>query len=141
MNRGDLHALVDTLPEGALENAKRLLEHLQVWPPHQPPELERMRQIRLEQMERMRSSMRPGTIGGGSGGGSFDPGTRYGHTGYTRWEDKTAIHETHHLYKGHEIVVTERLSFRDDGAAIQYIHEARGPKGDPIQNEMTFDIE
>src|ERR1051326_4298238 len=33
MNRDDLHALVDTLPEGALEGAKRILEHLQVWPP------------------------------------------------------------------------------------------------------------
>jgi hypothetical protein len=141
MNRADLHTLVDILPEGALENAKRMLEHLQIWPPQQPPELERMRQIRQEQMERMRHSMRPGTTGGGGGGGSFDPATGYGHSGYTRWEEKTAIHETHHLYKGHEIAVTERLWFTEDGTAIHYVHEARGPKGDPIQSETTFDIE
>ena len=64
-----------TLPEGALENASRVLQHLQTWPPQPPPEIERMRELRQEQMERMRRSIRPGTIGGGGGGGSFNPAT------------------------------------------------------------------
>jgi hypothetical protein len=72
MDRVDLHCLVDTLPEGAFENAKRMLEHLQVFPPKRSTEMERMRQIRLEQMG-MRQSIRPGTMGGGGGGGSFNP--------------------------------------------------------------------
>src|SRR5258708_5229165 len=100
MDRDDLHHLVDTLPEGAVENARRMLEHLNN-PPQLSPEMERMRQIGKEQMEKMRQSIRPGTMGGGGGGGSFDPGTRYGHSGHTHWEDQTAVHVTHHLLKGH----------------------------------------
>ena len=50
--RDELHRLVDTLPEGALENAKRLLTHFQVWPPQEPPQVQRMRD---EHMERMRA--------------------------------------------------------------------------------------
>jgi hypothetical protein len=140
MDRADLHALVDTLPEGAIENAKRILEHLQVWPPQPAPETERMRQIRQEQMERMRRSMRPGTVGGGGGGGSFNPTTGYGLYGHTRWEDDTAVHDSYHFFKGQEIVLTERMRFTDDGKAIRYTFEAKGPKGDSILNEMTFDI-
>jgi hypothetical protein len=67
------------------------LEHLQVTPPQMSPEMERMRQIRQEQMEKMRQSMRPGTVGGGGGGGSFNPTTGYGHPGHTHWEDQTVV--------------------------------------------------
>lgn len=139
MNRGDLHALVDTLPDGALENAKRVPEQLQVWPPQPPQEMERMQQIRLDQIERMRRSMRPGTVGGGGGGGSFNPATGYGHSGQSRWEDDTLVHDSHHFFKGHEIVVTERLRLADDGKGIHYSSVAKGPGGgDTRLNETTF---
>lgn len=141
MDRADLHRFIDTLPEGAFENAKRMLEHLQVFPPQPPPEVERMRQIRLEQMEKMRQGIRPGTMGGGGGGGSFNRTTGYGHSGHTHWEDDTLVHESHHFFKGYEIAITERLRFTDDGRAINYTHEAKGPKGEPAVNEMKFDIE
>jgi N-acyl-D-aspartate/D-glutamate deacylase len=72
MSRDELHRLVDTLPEGALENAKQVLEHMQVLPPQTPPEVERMRQ---QHLERMRHSMRPGTSGTGGGGGSYTVGS------------------------------------------------------------------
>ena len=58
-SRDELHRLVDTLPEGALENAKRILDHLQVWPPQMSPEMGRMRQIQQEQVQQMRRSMTP----------------------------------------------------------------------------------
>ncbi len=58
MPRIELHALVDTLPETAFENARRMLEHL-ITPPPMSPEMERIPQIRQEQMERMRQSIRP----------------------------------------------------------------------------------
>lgn len=139
MDRSDLHRLVDTLPEGAFEHAKRVLEHLQVWPPQPPPETERMRQIRREPLERMRQSMRTGTMGGGGAIGFMRP-DGYGHHSYSLWEDRTAVMVSHHFYKGHEIGVTERLRFTDDGEAIRYIHEATGPKGDTRLTEMTFPI-
>lgn len=80
-------------------------------------------------MDRMRRSIRPGTIGGGGGGYRFDPATGFGHSGFTRWEDDTAVQETHHFYKGHEIAVTERLRLTHEGKVIHYTHEAKGPKG------------
>jgi hypothetical protein len=153
MDRADLHALVESLPEAAFENANRILQHLQAWPPLPPPE-----------MERMRWPKGPGGVGGGFGGGGRlnrtaeyghpkdarwedaamvqeFPSAGYGHCGNTRWEDSTVVQESCHFYKGHEIVVTERLQFADEGKAIQYTHEAKGPKGDPILNEMKFVLE
>ena len=85
--------------------------------------------------------MRPGTMGGGGGGGSFDTTSGYGHSGHTHWEDATVVHEGHHLFKGHEIAVSERLRLSEDGRAIHYIHEATGPKGDPVRNQITFTLE
>ncbi len=141
MDRDNLHALVDSMPEGALENAKRMLEHLQVWPPQPPPEMERMRQIRQEHMERFRRSIRPGMGGGGGGTSSFDPTTRYGHAGHSHWEDDTLVHQTLHFFKGHEIAVTERLRSADGEKAIRYSHEAQGPKGGSVQQELRFDVQ
>jgi len=138
MNRADLHALVDTLPEGALENAKRLLDRLQVWPPQRPPEVERMRHSANEQMERFRRSSRVGGRGGGYSYSGYGDG--YGHCGHSRLDGDTVVIETLHFHKGHEIAVSERLRFSDDGTAILYAHEARGPKGEPVLSEMTFTL-
>ena len=140
MERADLHRLIDTLPEGALENANRMLEHLNIFPRQPSPEMERMRQISREQREKMRRLIRPGTLGGTGGVGSVNPSTAYCHSGDTRWEDQTAVHETNHLFKGHEITVTERLRIADDGKAIHYTHEAKGPKGEPIVSKIIFDV-
>jgi hypothetical protein len=115
--REELQRLVDTLPQGALENARQALQHFQIWPPQPPPELERMRQIRQEQMDRMRRSMQPGTMGGGGFGGTIHPGG-YGHSGHSRVEGDTAVNETHHFYKGYELEVTERLRVADNGKAL-----------------------
>jgi hypothetical protein len=100
-----------------------------------------MREIRQEQMERMRRSIRPGTVGGGGGGGSLNPATGYGHYGHTRWEDDTLVQDSYHFFKGYEIAVTERLRFADDRKAIQYSLQAKGPKDEPTLTEITFDIE
>src|SRR5438034_10404361 len=45
--RQELHALVDTLPEEAIETAHRILLRMQVWPPPAPPSVEEM----LKRME------------------------------------------------------------------------------------------
>jgi hypothetical protein len=88
----------------------------------------------------MRQSMRLGTVSGGGGGGFMRP-DGYGHSSHTRWEDQTAVMDSYHFYKGHEIAVIERLRLTDDGKAIRYEHEAKGPKGDPQRHEIPFDIE
>src|SRR5882724_764638 len=65
MTREELHLLVDSLPEAAIEPAKKGLQYFQIWPPQPPPEVERMQQ---EHREKMLRSMRPGTVGTGGGG-------------------------------------------------------------------------
>ena len=160
MNRANLHALVDTLAEGALENAERVLQPLQTWPP-EPPKMEQIGEIQREQIEPMKRIGLGGGGGGSSnrkwspeiermrekwqkrvegGGGSFHPVVGYGYSGRTRWEGDIVVHETYHLYKEHEIVVTERFRFTDDSQAIHYTHEAKGPKGDSVRNQNNFEL-
>jgi hypothetical protein len=141
MDRDELHRLVDTLPEGALEHAKRVLEHLQVWPPQQPPEVERIQQ---ENLERMRRSMRPGTAGTCGGGGSYTVGSggkiENGAFSFSRTEDKTAVVETHRFHGGHEITIIERLRLAQDGKTLIYFHEITGPQGTTDRKEIRFDV-
>jgi hypothetical protein len=141
MNRDDLHHLVDTLPEAALEPADKALQHLQIWPRQPPPEVERMNR---EHHERMLQSMRPGTISGGGGGGSYSVGSGgridNGRFSFSRWEDKTAVEETHHFHYGHEITITERLRTGDDSKILIYATEIVGPKGKAHRQEITFEV-
>ena len=54
MTRDELHRLVDTLPEAALEPAEKALQHFQIWPPQPPPEVERLlasTMLRLKEVE------------------------------------------------------------------------------------------
>ena len=52
MTREELHQLVDTLPEAALEPAKQSLQYFQIWPRVPPPEVERMHREHQERMRR-----------------------------------------------------------------------------------------
>ncbi len=84
--------------------------------------------------------MRRGSCGGGIGYAAFNAAREYGHSGKAHWEGDILVRETWHLFKGHEIAITERLQFAGAGKSIRYSHEVKGPKGEPIQNEMTFDV-
>src|SRR5262245_19285834 len=141
MSREQLHQLVDTLPEAALEPAEKALQHFQIWPRQPPPEVERMRR---EHHERMLQSMRPGTISGGGGGGSYSTGSggriENGRFSFSRWEDKTAVVETHNFQDGHEITVTERLRTGDDGKMLIYATEIVGPDGKAHNQEIRFEV-
>jgi hypothetical protein len=144
MTRDELHQLVDTLPEAALEPAEKALQHFQVWPRQPPPapEIERMNR---EHHERMLRSMRPGTISGGGGGGSYSVGRegriQNGRFSFTRWEERTQVVETHHFHEGHEITVTKRMRMDDDGKSLAYATEIVGPNGKTHRHEITFEVE
>ena len=141
MTREELHRLVDTLPEAALEPAEKALQHFQLWPRQPPPDVERMQR---EHQERMRRSMQPGTSSTGGGGGSYSVGSggriQNGRFGFTRWEEKTAVVETHNFHEGHEITVTERMRMDDDGKKLIYATEIVGPNGKTYQQEITFEV-
>jgi hypothetical protein len=141
MNRDELHSLVDRLPEGALESAKRVLGHLQIWPPAPPAEVQRAQQ---EQLERLRQSMKPGTSGSSGGGSSYTmgPGGRIqaGAVSSNRVEDGMSVVETVRFYNGHEITITERMRLSGDGKALIYVSEVAGPRGKTDWREITFDV-
>jgi hypothetical protein len=99
--------------------------------------MQRMRQIGQEQMEKMRQSIRLEHLAAVSV--STEP-LDTAISGHTHSEDQTVVHVTHHFFKGHEIAVTERIRFTEDGTAIVYVHEVKGPKGDPVVNEVKLDV-
>ena len=72
--------------------------------------------------------------------GGFDPTSGYWHSDHHRWEDQTAVHESRHVFRGHEIDVIERLQLADDGKSIHYRFRARGPNGEAIRNEIAFGL-
>jgi len=60
--RHELHALVDTLPDEAMEAAHRILSRLQAWPSPPAPDVHEMRKrVELRRRE-MRRGQKPGTI-------------------------------------------------------------------------------
>jgi Clp amino terminal domain, pathogenicity island component len=129
--RDSLHALVNTLPDGALQHAKRMLEHLHVWPPSAP--------LR----ERMSKGFRPGavTASGAFGGWTSGPGGEVedGDFSSTRVEDGAVVVETHRIHRGHEITLIERLRLSEDGKTLAYSQEIHGPKKE-FRHEIEFDV-
>jgi len=64
----------------------------------------------------------------------------YGGFSFIRWEEKTAVVETHRFHAGHELTITERMRLADDSKALIYIHEIVGPKGKAERTEIRFDV-
>jgi hypothetical protein len=137
--REELHKLVDSLPDAALENAQQMLVRFQVWPPPRPampPELERFRdEVRQRQEESVKGKR--GVFGMTAGGG-FDPTRHSGSMGSTYWEDQTMIIETLRLHKGQQLAVTERI--RLDNRTLRYSLSVRGPGDKVDQHDLRFDI-
>ena len=55
--REQLHALIESMPEGAMGAAHRMLLNLQVWPPPPPHGVEEMREQMGKRMEERRLEM------------------------------------------------------------------------------------
>src|ERR1043166_2913083 len=112
--REELHALVDTLPEGAIEAAHRILSGMEVWPPPPPPSVEEMRKRmegrRLDVMQRQR----PGTTAGFAGSGGYDPTRGAGSFSFHYWDDDNFVQETLRNHKGHELTIVERIRVEGD---------------------------
>src|SRR5512138_3841024 len=111
--REDLHKLVDSLPEGAIEAAQRTLSHLQIWPPAPPPDIQEMRQRMQQRMEerRQRGMQRqtPGMIGACGGGSNYDFDRGSASSSFSHWDDDTFVTETLRRHTGHEFTVVERV--------------------------------
>src|SRR5215831_19659148 len=70
--REELHKLIDSMPEGAMEAAYRSLTHLQVWPPLLPPQIEELRQGYEKRLKEVQEGQVGEIDGVGIGGGIMD---------------------------------------------------------------------
>jgi len=131
MEREELHRLVDRLPEGALEQAGRMLNHLQ--------KVERMRKL---QQDRIRQAARPGFGFAAGGGGSYKLGVdgriRNGHHSFGYPEDGAVVHETHHFYEGLEVTIRERMRLGENGTTLFYDNTIEGPDGKLYRQDIMF---
>jgi hypothetical protein len=116
-SRSDLHDLLDSLPEGALDAAHGALQQLRV----------------PRQTGGIGSGMRTSTIGlrsGSSGNFSFS----------SRAEDGAAVTETHRFHEGHEITLVERMLLNDEGDTLEYSIEISGPNHEERIFELAFKV-
>jgi hypothetical protein len=141
-SREELHTLVNSLPEGAIEAAHRLLSSLQVWPPAPLPGLQEMRQRMRQRMDERRLEVmqrqRPGTVAGSGGSGNYDPDRGVASSSFSHWEGDTFVAETLRRHKGQEFAVVERT--RIDGKHLIYKHEITGPGERHDEREVVFEI-
>src|SRR5262245_25279679 len=102
-NREELHRLIDSMPDGALEAAHRSLTHLQVWPPTPPPTVEDWRKETHKRTEErqteLRQRQRPGTIALFGGTSNYNPDRGVGSSSFQYWEEDTFVTETIRRYK------------------------------------------
>ena len=136
--RQELHALVDTLPDGAIEAAHRILSNLQVWPPAPPPDLQEMRKRMEVRRLEMRQGLKPGTTAGFGGSGGYDPTKGAGSSSFQHWDGDTFVQETLRNHKGHELTIDERV--RVEGDRLIYKHDITGPGNKHDEREVIFDL-
>ena len=113
--RGELHQLVDTLPEQAIELVHGVLSRLQVWPPPPPTG-----QVVAKGMEVRAADGKPVL------------------STKEKWEGDTLIRETMRNHGGHELKTVERI--RVDGRRLIYKHEITGPSDKRDEREVVFNI-
>ena len=113
--REELHKLVDSLPDAAVDAAHMMLSRMQVWPPPPPTG-----QVVAPGMQVRTADRRPILSSG------------------ERWEGDTLVRETMRNHGGHELRTVERI--RIEGNRLVYRHEVAGPGGKHDEREITFDI-
>ncbi|MGH9727317.1 MAG: hypothetical protein ACRD4V_01845 [Candidatus Acidiferrales bacterium] len=130
-SRNELHSLVESLPDAALESASAALVNMQIWPPPVPPEFRKLQDEFRDRPFGARHPAERGTIRGGTAGGSYKLGgggkMESGYFSSHRSEDGTFVIETHRFYKGYELTIVERLTLRDGGDELIYSSDITGP--------------
>jgi|SRR5215470_8186055 len=112
--RQELHKLIDSLPEGAIEAAHKILTQAQVWPPPRPS----ARQTLATQIR--------------------TPDGKPSYSSLQGWEGDTLVTERKNHFHGHELIVIERI--RIDGQHLIYKHEITGPGEKHEEREIIFNI-
>jgi hypothetical protein len=120
--RGHLHALVDSLPEGALESARTYLKAIQTWPPKRPeqrPELEQRR----KELEQKRDKFLKGRSGASVDVWLIDRNNK-SHASCDSNEHNSETGEltvrTFRIHYDFPMEITERFRMKDDDKTLEY---------------------
>ena len=130
-DREDLHALVDSLPEGALESAQTYLQAIQIWPPKEPeypPEVEQHR----KELEAKRDKFLKGPASGTWAIGKNKSHASYG-TNEHNWETNEYTIRTFRVHYDFPMEITERMRLKDDDQTLEYDFHISG-----LGNEHGF---
>jgi hypothetical protein len=114
-SREELHKLVDSIPDAAIDAAHQVLSRFQSWPPPPTP-YGADRKIRMTETRTA-------------------AGTR---AGFSSWDGDTYVVGTHRSVRGHELTIVE--SIRVEGEHLIYKHEVTGPGGKRDEREITFEL-
>jgi hypothetical protein len=136
--REELHKLIESMPNGAMEAAHGVLSNLQIWPPVPPPDVQEMRKRMQERRLELRQRQTPGTIAVFGGNRHYDSAKGSGSFGLNYWDGDSYVQETLRHHKGHELTVIERI--RVDGQHLMYKHEITGPGEKHDEREITFEL-
>ena len=138
--RDSLHALVDTLPDEAVESIERILQHHHKWPPRGPIDAAKLHEQVRERFKKF-SEEHPlrsgGSISGSSGGGSLsaEGDARVCITG---WEGDTLVKVEHRVFRGQRLEIEERLHISDNKQLLLYSQNIKGPAGKTVLHEAEF---
>jgi len=133
-DREHLHALVDSLPEGALESAQTYLQAIQIWPPKEPEYPPEVQQHRKE-MEAKRDKFLKGPASGTWAIDSKNKSHASFGTGEHNWETGEYTIRTFHVYYDFPMEITERIRLKDEDQTLQYDFHISG-----LGNEHSFGL-
>jgi hypothetical protein len=145
--REELHQLVESLPDGAVEAAHQTLTRLQIWPPPPPPgrneAIERFRQNQQRMQERIQQRMKPGECFVGGGGGSFSSGPggkRRGRHGFGYRDGGDTVHETNIVHDDCEFTLIERIRRDQAAKTVLFAIEVTGPDATTARHEHRYPL-
>jgi hypothetical protein len=142
-SRESLRELIDTLPDGALESAERVLRNYRIWPPKPPIQVEKMRErvhelFRKNVDEQIARTGR-GVIGSYVMGSNFKPDGD-GRASMSTSEGQTSVTFELRIFRGHRLEIDERLRMSDDNKALLYSQAITGPNGKVDHREVAFEV-
>jgi hypothetical protein len=142
-SRESLCKLIDTLPEGALESAERVLRNYQIWPPKPPIEVEKMRErvheLFRKNIEGQIARTGQGIMGSHVTGGNFKPDGDGGASMSTS-EGQTSVAFEVRIFRGLRLEIEERLRMSEDSKSLLYTQTITGPDGKVGHYDVAFEV-
>jgi hypothetical protein len=136
-DRKQLHALVDSLPERALDSAEKYLQAIQTWP-RKEPDRSHIARLRSDLEQKREKFLKGGAVGAsvGTGGWVIDRNNKtfgsYSQSEHN-WETGELTEKTFRLYHDYPLEITERFRMRDEDKLLEYDFHISG-----LGNEHGF---